>query len=290
MSLVNLDPWLTDADWVYAPVEQPVTTRRKLAVTVHDLYAFEPIIPGIPHKERAGLSWHRRMKRILDRANLIATVSAFTKSRMLELFEIRHPERIVVIGNGGSEGFSPEPGLEDERILRRFGLRPFGYVLFPASLTRRKGGDLLLEIAHVARDQQAGLYFVVIGRRHDDDLLTNLRNMRERMADFPVALLGYVMRSELAALYRHARAALFPSRYEGFGIPIVEAMTSGCPLFISGQAALLEVAEGNAAVIQADPATVLAALNGNAPRTQSVQGTGERTWSRCAARLVQAMK
>ncbi len=289
-SLISLDRWLDDVDWVYTPVEQPVTTKRHLAVTVHDLYPFEPSVSGIPGKQAAGQSWRRRMKRILNRADLILTVSEFTKSRMLALLDVKHPERIKVLGNGGSEEFSPRRTPEDGSVLHRFHLEDSRYVLFPASLTRRKGGDLLLEVAALAHREQTGLRFVVIGRRHDADLLRAMDDLTLRVPDLPVNMLGYVAKEELAVLYRHAVAALFPSRYEGFGIPVLESLASGCPILIAPQPALLEVANGLAVVIEADASSVLARLTAHLPRPSTVGRETLGTWAACADRLVKAMQ
>ncbi len=285
-SVVNVDRWIGASDWVYAPLEQPVTTHKPLAVTVHDLYAFEK-----SHQRKrdwAGVSWHVRMRRILARADVILTVSAFTRSRLVELFKVKSPERIEVVGNGGTEGFcrGVQPG--DEVVLRRYGLSSEGYTLFPGSLTRRKGGDLLLRVARLADQRGAGQCFVVIGRRHDPDLLGELQVLKAAHPAFPVTLLGYVPKSDLAALYRHATATLFPSRYEGFGIPVVEALASGCPLFISSQPALVEVAAGRATVIDDVPLSVLDALGG--ARRADAHAPVEHTWAQCAARVVNAMR
>jgi alpha-1,3-rhamnosyl/mannosyltransferase len=289
MSLVKLDPWLHDAEWVYTPVEQPVTTTRKLAVTVHDVYRFEPEPIGSTATPRAGLSWRRRMRRILERADLIATVSEFTRSRILDLFDVRGPERIVVVGNGGSEGFTATPQAHDDLVLRRHRLHARTYVLFPASLTFKKGGDLLLEVARLAHAQRLGMSFVVMGRRHDADLLRTLDGIRAKAPDFPVSLLGYVNTSELAALYRHAHASFLPSRYEGFGIPVVEALASGCPIFITNQQALVEAGSGRAEVVERDAAAALAALSRVHERPPHVD-CSDRTWAHCAGKLVRAME
>jgi alpha-1,3-rhamnosyl/mannosyltransferase len=288
-SVVSLDRWLGDADWVYAPVEQPVTTARALAVTVHDLYAFERAIEGLPSRPPASLSWRVRMRRILDRARIIATVSQFTRSRLLELFTVPRPERIVVVGNGGAEGFSPHVRHEDNAILARYGLERDGFVLFPGSLTWRKGGDLFLEVARQCQRDGAGLRFLVIGRRHDSSLLARLERLKEQEPRLPIHLSGYVPRADLATLYRHAKAALFPSRYEGFGIPVVEALASGCPLIISAQPALVEVAAGHATIAGPEPAAMLEAIL-TTRRHDGVSSSTGHTWSRCAARLVEAMQ
>ena len=288
--LMNLDRWLDGPDWVYTPVEQPVTTNQRLAVTVHDLYSFEPVVPGIRSKRPAGFSWRRRMKRLLERADLILAVSEFTRSRMLALFDVKNPARIVVLGNGGSEGFSSLPQTEDADVLRRFRLNESRYVLFPASLTQRKAGDLLLDVVLLAHREQTGLHFAVVGRRHEPELLEKLERLKNRVPDLPLELLGYVTKEELAALYRHAKAALFPSRYEGFGIPIVEALASGCPILIAPHPALLEVASGRAVVVDPDAASVLARLTADLPRPTSVDSDEGRTWTACAARLIHAMQ
>lgn len=293
-SIANLDPWLSAVDWVYSPVEQPVTTSRKLVVTVHDVYGFEPDVPGVPHRKPPGLSWRRRMKRILDRADLISAASEFTRTRIIDLFGGRSSERIVVIGNGGAEFFEPTACSDDDRILRGYNLNAGSYVLFPASLTWRKGGDILLDVARLAHADRVGLRFAVIGRRHDPDLLTALKQTLQRVPDLPVSLLGYVPRYDLAVLYRNARAALFPSRYEGFGIPVVEALKSGCPILTSEQPALLEVARGKATVTPLDPAAILATLETVRERADAktclVESVRDWTWANCADRLLRAMR
>ena len=288
-SLVNLDRWVGDIDWVYVPVEQPVTTRRKLAVTVHDLYAFEPDVAGMPERARAGITWRRRMRRILQKADLIVTVSAFTRSRLLTLFNVDNPSRVVVIGNGGAEGFGPATSAEDEGILQRHRLQAGRYVLFPASLTYRKGGDLLLEVAELASAHHVDLTFAVIGRRHDPDLVEALQRLRHKTPTIDVAMLGYITTAELAAFYRHAYAMFLPSRYEGFGIPVVEALASGCPVIITNQPALVEVAAGAATVVARDAPSALATLTAHrVPRPST--NCSAHTWENCAARLMQAMK
>jgi alpha-1,3-rhamnosyl/mannosyltransferase len=289
-SLLNVDRWLGDAEWIYTPLEQPVTTRRPLAVTVHDLYAFEPSIPGIPKRVSSNLGWRLRMRRILNRADVIATVSNFTRSRLLELFDLNTSERIAVVGNGGSEGFSAVAQGTDEPVLEHFGLARSKYVLFPASLTRRKGADVLMKVALLARQQGAGLQFVVIGKRHEAEILAEFANTKATLSGFPVSLLGYVSREDLAVLYRHATAALFPSKYEGFGIPVIEALASGCRLLISSQPALVEIASGRAVIIDEDPARILESITVTSQQAPHLGAGTEYTWAGAASRLVGAMR
>jgi alpha-1,3-rhamnosyl/mannosyltransferase len=127
-------------------------------------------------------------------------------------------------------------------MLARFGLEREGYLITVGSLTFRKGGDLLLDLA-----ERLPWRLMVTGRRHDPALLERYKALRQAMPEFPLDLPGYVSDEEQAILVRNALAMVFPSRYEGFGIPVLEAMAAGTPVICSRAGALPEVA-GNAAV------------------------------------------
>jgi alpha-1,3-rhamnosyl/mannosyltransferase len=242
--LVNVERWSGAVDWVYAPKEQPVATRARLAVTIHDILAFEPHLAGFPGswKPITLLRWRLLIDRILQRADLIATASEFTRRRLIELFTVKNEERLIVIGNGVSACYFEPRQPADNDTLIRFGLETEGYLITVGSLTFRKGGDLLLDLA-----ERLPWRLVVTGRRHDPALLERYKTLRQSMPGFPLDLLGYVSDEEQAILVRNALAMVFPSRYEGFGIPVLEAMASGTPVICSRAGALPEVA-GNAAL------------------------------------------
>jgi glycosyltransferase involved in cell wall biosynthesis len=300
-NLVGIERWCGEVDWVYSPKEQPVATRRaRLAVTVHDLLPFEPSVPGLERGRHglASLRWRILMSRILERGNLIAIVSEFTRRRLLELFKIREDKRLVVIGNGVAACYFCNRAADDREILQRHQLDPESYLITVGSLTLRKGGDLLLDLALKFKERRLPWRIIVTGRRHDRSLLDRYHSHKRAIPDLPLDLLGYVPNEEQAVLLRNALALLLPSRYEGFGIPVLEAMACGTPVISSRAGALPEVAGDAALFVDAfDPEQWLERVRSLADnsriRQQLTEAGGRRaapfTWDRCASRLIAAL-
>jgi glycosyltransferase involved in cell wall biosynthesis len=298
---VGIERWCGDVDWVYSPKEQPVATRRaRLAVTVHDLLSFEPNVSGMERGVRplASLRWRMLMRRILERGNLIAIVSEFTRRRLLELFKIREDERLVVIGNGVAPCYFRGRQPEDNEILKRHRLAPESYLIAVGSLTFRKGGDLLLDLALKLKERRLPWRIVVTGRRHDRTLLDRFHSLKSTVPNLPLDLTGYVSNEDQAVFLRNALALVFPSRYEGFGIPVLEAMACGTPVISSRAAALPEIAGDAALFVDVDqPEEWLERARSLADesrvRQQLIEAGRQRaapfTWDQCASRLVAAM-
>lgn len=297
-----IERWSGEVDWIYCPKEQPVKTRRaRLAVTVHDVLAFEPNVPGLHENSRPWTSLRCRllMHQLLQRADLIATVSQFTRQRMIDLLGLRDEERVVVVGNGVDPCYFALRQPNDAETLAQHRLTADGYLLTVGSLTFRKGGDLLLDIADRTRRQRLPWHFVVTGRRHDAKLLQRFETMRRTSPDLPLRLAGYLPKEEQALLMRNALALLFPSRYEGFGIPVLEAMAAGTPVICSAAAALREVGGPAAAFVESfevEPWLARIAALSDGDLDQKLLVTAGRlraaafTWERCANRLVAAMR
>jgi glycosyltransferase involved in cell wall biosynthesis len=159
--------------------------------------------------------------RAVRRAARVLTVSERTKADLVELYGAP-PDRIVVTPNGVDPAFTPGAGARD-------------YVLSVGAIQPRKNQLAALEAATVV-----GLPLVVVGPEKDAALAADLRNRGARLE-------GYVGTSRLAELYRGAACLVQSSRYEGFGLPVVEAMASGTPVVAVPDPALREVA-GDAAV------------------------------------------
>lgn len=300
-NLVSIDRWCRDVDWIYSPKEQPVRTRRaRLAVTIHDLLPFEQCIENVSNAitRSALLRWKLLMRRIIQRADLIGTVSEFTRQRLIELLHIRDTDRIVVIGNGvGSEYFKPRQP-EDVDRLQKYRLEPERYFVSVGSLTFRKGGDLLLKLAGEFLNRGLPSRIIVTGRRHDAELLARYESIRADRPQFPLELTGYITDAEQAMILRNATALLFPSRYEGFGIPALESMAAGTPAICMRTSALPEVAGDGAQLIDSEEHLIwLSAIENlvedSAERAAIIARGRKRaasfTWDRCAKRLVAAM-
>jgi glycosyltransferase involved in cell wall biosynthesis len=295
-----VERWSEAVDWVYCPKEQPLATRdARLAATVHDVLPLEPGVPGMPADaspwKRA--RWRLLLQRLLKRADLIATVSEFTQRRLVDLLGVDE-RRIVVVGNGVAPGYFRETSDNDALVLERFRQKREQYVMVVGSLTYRKGGDIVLSAARELQRSNSPLRIAVTGRRHDAALVAQLADMKRDCPELPIDLLGYVSQLEQAALLSNCAALLFPSRYEGFGIPALEAMAAGAPVICSRRAALPEVVGDAAIPLEGEStAEVLEAVrhasdstNGRADLIAAGRRrAAEFTWDRCAGRLLSAM-
>jgi glycosyltransferase involved in cell wall biosynthesis len=298
--LVNIERWSGPVDWVYSPKEQAVATHARLAVTLHDVMAFEPHVPGLKRSISMNtLRWQLRIRGILQRADLVATVSEFTRRRLIELFEVRNVERLIVVGNGIADCYFTPSQPSDKNTLAKCGLKREEYLIAVGSLTYRKGGDTILDFAQRVQEKKIPWRFVVTGRLHDPALLERYNALRRSNPEFPLELTGYISDEEQALLLRNALALVFPSRYEGFGIPVPEAMAAGTPVICSRAGALPEVA-GNAAIFVDSTERVDEWLNAvdqvvkNSQLRQALIENGRRraaqfTWKDSGSRLLRAM-
>jgi glycosyltransferase involved in cell wall biosynthesis len=189
-------------------------------VTIHDL-SFEHGLMG----RRDRLVFERVVPHAARAAARVLTVSERTKRDLVEHYGIP-PERIVVTPNGVDPAFHP--------VTQDTTSRP--YALAVGAIQERKNQGAALAAA-----REAGLELVVVGPVKDGRAAAELREGGARLE-------GYVEVERLAELYRGAACLVQPSRYEGFGLPVVEAMASGTPVVTVPDPALVEVA-GEAAVV-----------------------------------------
>jgi len=178
------------------------------------------------------------MPRFLRRADLILAVSECTRRDAIRWYRIPE-ERIVVTYEGVDERFRPAPPEAVAAIRARYGL-PERFILYVGTLEPRKNLPTLFAAYRslLARWPELGL--VVAGR---PGWLTEgiFRSLRDLGLEGRVRLLGYVPDADLPALYSAAAVFAFPSRYEGFGLPPLEAMACGTPVVVADTSSLPEV-------------------------------------------------
>jgi glycosyltransferase involved in cell wall biosynthesis len=189
-------------------------------VTVQDLgFEREPALMG--RKDR--FVFRLAVPRAVRRAARVLAISERTKRDLVELYHVP-PGRIVVTPLGVDPVFHPD-GAGGRR----------DYLLFVGAVQHRKD-----PLAAAAAAAELGLRLVAVGPEKEPGLAAELRRAGAEVR-------GYVPKDELAALYRGAACLVLPSRYEGFGLPVVEAMASGTPVVAAPDPALVETA-GDAAL------------------------------------------
>jgi glycosyltransferase involved in cell wall biosynthesis len=205
-----------------------------LAVTVHDLI---PWAWGGPRMRGERLRFWLA-KRLLRGAGAVIAVSQATADDAARIAGV-DPRRVRVVYEAVDDTFQPRPGAGG-RVKERWGVDA-GYLLFVGALDARKDPASLLRASASAREVRPGLELVIAGDPG-----------RQAPSDMPGArLLGRVDDEELADLYTAAGCLVFPSRYEGFGLPCLEAMACGCPVAAYRNSSLPEVI-GEAGMLVAD--------------------------------------
>jgi glycosyltransferase involved in cell wall biosynthesis len=201
-----------------------------LVVTVHDLAVLRH--PEAFNRWTRAYSRHL-VPRVVRTAVRVIAVSEFTRRELADLLDIAD-ERIRVIPNAVAEPFVPEGKRADG-----------GYVLAVGTLEPRKNLPRLAEAA-----RRAGAELRVVGARGWGDVRVNEDGVR---------FLGFVSDEELARLYRGSLCVAYASLYEGFGIPVLEALACGAPVVTSANTAMAEVADGAAVLVDPHDADAIAA-------------------------------
>jgi glycosyltransferase involved in cell wall biosynthesis len=211
--------------------------RERQAVVVHDAGA----IANASNYSPAFRAWYRVMLTgVMRRSRLVATVSRFSADELMRHFGRDAARGIELVGEGGEHILRE---AADDAVIDRLDLRGRRFVLAVGSQSANKNFSAVL----AAMDSLQGHDVLLVAAGGGDPKVfaaSDVQHPRLRRA-------GYVSDRELRALYEHALCFAFPSFYEGFGLPPVEAMCCGCPVIVSQRASLPEVC--GTAALYCDP-------------------------------------
>ena len=286
----------SDVDVMYCSEESYVPTRHaRLAVTAHDAALFES--SGTAHsggwqKWTQGVKWTLLYRRWAKEADLIHTVSQFSAERIAHHFpQIR--DRLCVVPNAVAPHFFNPPPEAGREYVQKKNLSGRPFVLLPCGLHYRKNADLVLEAWPKIHEAYPNAKLVVTS--HNDP---HYAEKAQALGD-SVLVTDFLSEETLHAVYSAATVTWMPSRYEGFGLPVLESMACGTPVVTSDTTALPEVA-GDAAILAdvedcaAHVDAVVALLRNEEERARLIEKGKDRaqkfTWERAAESLYSSFR
>lgn len=227
---VSIDTFIGDAQVFHSSDWTQPGSKAKKVTTIHDVIALiqpELFDPKTVNVQRSRLKW------VKSEVDKIIAVSKNSKKDIVETLQIP-PSKIVVIYEAASESCYPRKSREIEEVKRRLGIKK-DYIL--AVTTRSSQKLAQLPEAFKSLKKNFDLSLVIVG-----DAPESLDG---------VVKTGYLNEEDLAGLYSGAKVFAFPSFYEGFGLPVLEAMACGAPVVCSNTSSLPEV--GGDAAVYVDP-------------------------------------
>lgn len=286
--LQELTPWLpVGGDVFHGPdFRLPLGKKPMKVVTIHDLVVFERQLNNPAWADYGITKFTTMIEK--SRPDFVISISDFTKFSFLRYFP-DYKDRIVRIHHG-----------IDHIRQQPIGKPPFTfpYILYVGALERRKNvAGLVKSFDKIARDFPDHK-LVLVGKAGFDVEGINAA-IKEAKNRHQIIQLGYVSEVELRTLYTNATLFFYPSFYEGFGFPILEAMALGCPVITSSRGAMREVA--NAAALTVEPKSILAMAEGleyvlksESVRkdliTKGLKRASEFTWENSARQTVEVYK
>jgi glycosyltransferase involved in cell wall biosynthesis len=260
------------SDWVQPP------TKAFKVTTIHDLVTLR--YPEISHPKIVS-AHKRRLQWVKKEVDRIIAVSEFTKKEIVELLDIPQ-DIIVVIPEAADSSFVPTGKSQVDSICKKHGITaPY---LLVVGTDPRKNLPRIIEAYKIVKQELDNLELVVIGKPWNNLLTTQAR------------FLGHVPREDMPALYTGARVLVYTSIYEGFGLPILEAMSSDCPVVTSNISSMPEVASDAAFFVDPNNSRDIAlGIKGVlANRMQWIKRGRERvkkySWIKTAEKTIQIYK
>ena len=273
---------------------------------VHDTYHFPPFLAPSAYRRvmtiadttpfflsthtwRNRLAHHLLVRRLAHRAHHVVTISESSRQDIVRLLAIP-PERVSVTYLAADERYRPLDDPERTRTVRARHRLPERFLLYVGTLEPRKNLSRVIAAFQRVADRVRDCSLVLVGPRgwKDAEVLAAARPLEEQGR---LVRLGQVPEEDLSALYGLAEALVYPSLYEGFGLPVLEAMQCGCPVITSNVSSLPEVAGDAGLLVPPDSVQAIAGAMERVLSSAELRAAmGERgikrarrfSWRRCA--------
>ncbi len=283
------------ADLYHEPNFLPFQFRGPVVTTIHDLSYLR--FPETHPKLRVA-TMRKLLPKAIDKSAYILTDSEFIKQEIVSLFGAS-PDKVHAVHLGVSSHYHPMTPQETHACMKQYHLTHGRYVLAVGTLEPRKNLPQALKAYQNLPNRLRSTYPLVIAGMKGwfaDAIESTIRNLEEKGQ---VRLLGYVADGVLPQLYAGAAMLLYPSLYEGFGLPPLEAMASGIPVITSNQSSMPEVVDDAGYTIDpSDTEAMTVAMQ------ELIEAGGQRqmrierglararlfTWQRCAEQTVAVYK
>lgn len=270
----------------------PYRVGTKVANYVHDVnYKVHP-----ETVEKATLKWlEENLPLYCDRSDVLITVSEFSKKEIVKYMGI-DGERIEVVHNGvDCEKYNRVTDLKRIEIVKnKYGIEG-EYILYLGTLEPRKNIEVLIEAYYILTEDGISLPKLVIAGKKGWMYEQLFQRVRELRLEHQIIFTGYIEDKDSPVLMAGAELFVFPSLYEGFGIPPLEAMACGTPVIVSDAEALLEAVGDSAVIFRSGDAVDLCSkfsqLLGNRDERKRLSDSGRNwaerhTWELAGERLV----
>jgi glycosyltransferase involved in cell wall biosynthesis len=238
-------------------VTQLVPEQGKVVATIYDM---SPVIFPQFHTSENRNTFARKLQHIRQHADVLIAISESTKRDIIE--HLGFPETRIHVAYGGVDAnFAPLPDQAALRsTLAKYGLREPGYILHVGTLEPRKNLVRLIEAYAQVRQRCGDVTppLVLVGQNGWDsaDIFTAVA--RHKLSDH-VQIVGFVADADLPVIYNGATIFAYPSLYEGFGIPVLEAMACGVPVLTSTVSSLPEIVGDTGLLVEATDTQAIAA-------------------------------
>jgi glycosyltransferase involved in cell wall biosynthesis len=244
----------------------PPAKKKKVVITVHDLaYKKFP-----KYFNQSVLKWDKYIEQNVHKADAIVVQSQQTRNDLIEIFKVR-PDIIKIINLPVNAVFHSNPNDSTKNeIKKKYNLlSPFA--LFVGTLEPRKNIPTLIRaFEQLHKSGASDLILVVVGKSGwlYDEIINSINNS---VVKNKILYLNYLPEKDLAIIYRLATFFVYPSFYEGYGVPVLEAMASGTPVITSNNSSLKEIAEGAAMLVDPTDVEALAEAMANLSDNQSLR-------------------